>query len=509
MKKNKSSSIHSSILMRPSLTLNALSNLATLAVAVLVGFLLTPFVIKHLGKTGYGIWTLIISIIGYYGILDLGVSSAITRYVARYTAKKDNGALNETINTSLAIFFFLGFFIVIASFLLADPLSFFFKIPIDKNLEFKQTVWLLGIATGLGFPGRIFGAVIRANERFIASNIIIIFVNVVRALIIVLLLSKGFGLIGVGFAYLISTLLLIFFNYILFRMLFNHIKIQLSSVSLTMVRLILGFGAATTVAFIADIMRFNLDSFVIGKWIDLNSVAVYAISALIVRYFLQIIAQSTQVIFTPRFAAIDGQGNRDQLQRLFIKSLSVASFLSFGLGSLIIILGTRFIVLWVGADFLEAAPVLAILTFSYSIALSQATGIALMYALKKHYLFAGASIIEGIANIGLSIYLAPRYGIVGVAVGTAVPMLVIKLFVQPVYVSRIVGIPLLRYFRQLAPAFGLAIIVVFIGKNLPNIISFENGYISLVFSALPYLMAFILLYVLDRMFVKRKRSQEI
>ena len=73
-----------------------MSNWTTLIINLAVGFFLTPYIITHLGKTGFGIWTLVGSIIGYYGVLDLGVSSAITRYVARYAGLKDYNALNHT-----------------------------------------------------------------------------------------------------------------------------------------------------------------------------------------------------------------------------------------------------------------------------------------------------------------------------------------------------------------------------------------------------------------------------
>ena len=62
----------------PSLKVNALSNWVSLGVNVIIGFVLTPFIIRSLGKTGYGIWTLVCSFVGYYGLLNLGVGSAIT-----------------------------------------------------------------------------------------------------------------------------------------------------------------------------------------------------------------------------------------------------------------------------------------------------------------------------------------------------------------------------------------------------------------------------------------------
>jgi O-antigen/teichoic acid export membrane protein len=70
-----------------------------------------------------------------------------------------------------------------------------------------------------------------------------------------------------------------------------------------------------------------------------------------------------------------------------------------------------------------------------------------MYALKKHHYYAITTIIEAVSNVVLSILLAPKYGIIGVALGTAIPMLIVKVFVMPVYMSRIVGINILTYLK--------------------------------------------------------------
>ena len=493
---------------RPSLLINALSNWAALAITVLVGLFLTPYIISHLGKTGYGIWILISSIIGYYGILDLGVTSAITRYVARYAGQKDYKSLSKTVSTSLIMFCVIGFIVMVASFALAGPMSSFFNVSTDQVEKFRQTVWLLGLAAGLGFPGNLFGAVIKAHERFVAANVVAIFITLMRASLIVLFLSRGIGLVGVACSHLLTTIFMIILNFALCKLLFFHFELQLRSARWNVLLALLGFGAATSVASIADIMRFNLDSFVIGKWINIPAVAVYGVAALLIRFFLQFIASGTQRVFTPRFASIDAQGKRDQLQQLFLKSLSVAAFLSFGVGTLIIIFGRQFIVLWVGADFLDAVPVLLVLAVSYSMALAQTPGISLVYALKKHYLFAAASVVEGIANVALSIYLAPRYGILGVAIGTAAPMLILKLFVQPIYVSRIIGISLPRYWCQLAPALCLAIGVVTVGQYIPQVIFLDNGYISLAVSGVPYIAAFVLVYGLLHIAKERRGVQE-
>jgi O-antigen/teichoic acid export membrane protein len=174
----------------------------------------------------------------------------------------------------------------------------------------------------------------------------------------------------------------------------------------------------------------------------------------------------------------------------------------------LILFGKEFIRLWIGTGFSDAAPVLLILTACYSIALAQNPGISLVYALKKHYLFAGASVIEGILNLALSIYLAPKYGIVGVAMGTAIPMLFIKIFVQPIYISRIIKISLAQYWSKIMPAVGIAVLVLFMSNYFSIDFINKSGYFALGLSALPIIALFVLSFLLTSLIGKQQKVQE-
>jgi O-antigen/teichoic acid export membrane protein len=152
--------------------------------------------------------------------------------------------------------------------------------------------------------------------------------------------------------------------------------------------------------------------------------------------------------------------------------------------------------------------VLWILTACYSIALAQNPGISLVYALKKHYLFAGASLLEGTLNLALSIYLAPKYGIVGVAIGTAIPMLLIKILVQPIYISRIIKISLTQYWGKIMPAVGMAVLVLLIANYFSIDYNDKSGYFALGLSALPWIAVFMLSFLVTSLIGKQHKTQE-
>jgi len=475
-------------LKQPSLKVNAVSNWFALGVNIVVGFLLTPFIISNLGKIGYGIWTLVGSFIGYYGLLNLGVSSALMRYVARYAGQGDEKSLNGVASTAFAMFCCTGTLAIVVSFIIADPLARFFEVEPQYFDNFKYVIWIIGFVIGLSFPSNVFGSIVRAHEKFVAANTANIALTLTRAGMTVCLLLSGAGLLGVAVATLITELVHLVVNFLLCRFLTPTVRVNFAFTRLRVLRMLITYGSVTTVIVIADIMRGNIDSIVIGKWVNLPAVGVYGIAVIITRYIVRLITAGMSVL-TPRFATLDGKGDHAQIRRLLVKALAVSSFLSFGGYMMAIIIGKQFILWWVGKDFADAAAILWILSISHAFALAQNPAIGFMYALNKHYFYAIATIIEAIANLTLSIILVYRYGIVGVALGTMIPMLIIKILVMPVYVSKIAGISLWEYIRPMLPfaviAFFMTLAAYYMGIVTQDTTGFGYLiYIAMIFGSL-------------------------
>src|SRR5437879_12375542 len=100
-----------------SLKTRALINVASswggLAVNIAVGFFLSPFILHHLGDEAFGLWILIYSLTGYYGLFDFGIRSSLVRYVSKFQATNDRGQIARLINTSLFSYSCLGLFLLL------------------------------------------------------------------------------------------------------------------------------------------------------------------------------------------------------------------------------------------------------------------------------------------------------------------------------------------------------------------------------------------------------------
>src|SRR2546423_9745635 len=87
---------------------NVGSSWCALGVNILVGIFLSPYILHRLGDEAFGLWILIFSITGYYGLFDLGIRSSIIRYVAKYAATEEYDDLNRLVKTAMFTYSGIG-----------------------------------------------------------------------------------------------------------------------------------------------------------------------------------------------------------------------------------------------------------------------------------------------------------------------------------------------------------------------------------------------------------------
>ena len=359
------------------------------------------------------------------------------------------------------MFCFTGAATITLTMAFANQIASFFNVPIEQKKDFISLIRYFGLATGISFPVNVLGAAIVAREHFVANNIVSIVRSVLRSLIIVVLIDKGKGLSSLGLAPLISTSVGLIATIYLFYKYAKDISINLKFCNKLTFKKLISYGSFAFIIAIADILRINIDSVVIGKFLALEQVGIYGVAALLLGYMVKFMVSTTNVL-SPRFSAIDGSNNTEELKKLFLKSIKISSTLAFGMSFFAICFGPKFIELWAGKGFEDAGRVLIIISLAYAFALSQTPGIGLMYATNNHKYYAIFTILEAVANITLSIILVKHFGIIGVAIGTAIPMVIVKCFVMPYYVSKVIELNVLEYAIQFKTAIIICIILTII-----------------------------------------------
>ena len=76
---------------------NVVTNYLRFFLTGAMAFVLTPFMVRHLGDRDYGVWVTLFSLTGYFGLFDQGIRPSLVRYVSRDHAAGDHDGLARTI----------------------------------------------------------------------------------------------------------------------------------------------------------------------------------------------------------------------------------------------------------------------------------------------------------------------------------------------------------------------------------------------------------------------------
>jgi O-antigen/teichoic acid export membrane protein len=181
-----------------------------------------------------------------------------------------------------------------------------------------------------------------------------------------------------------------------------------------------------------------------------SSVAIthFSIGARIVDYASEVVMGLAQ-IFIPMASQSDASGDTERLRKILIGGNRACAFIILPIAAILIILGKSIIEVWVGARYIaDSYPVLVILTIPFTLMLAQATSGRILFGIGKHKKLAMVTLAEGLANVILSILLVRPYGIVGDALGTAIPLTCTFVIFMPVHVCRRLGVPVMTFLRH-------------------------------------------------------------
>jgi O-antigen/teichoic acid export membrane protein len=426
---------------------NVGSSWFSLGINVAVGILLSPFILHRLGDTAFGIWVLIFSITGYYGLFDLGIRSSIVRYVSKSVATGDREELGKLINTSLFIYGCVGLLSLLVTLVVAFRIDQWFRIPPEFHATAQWLLVLVGASVALGFPLGIWGGFLEGLQNFYISNWTNTITTLVRAWLIVVALNHGYGLLMIA----IITMGLPLLGSILRGVLALRlcpVPFGMKYVNRETFRQIANYSGVTFMIMVAGRLKFKTDELVIGTFMSAAAITYFNIGARIVDYAGQVVTALSQ-IFVPMASESDARGEMVRLRKIFLVGNRVCGFTIFPVCVILLILGRSVIEVWVGRKYVATSyPVLVIMILCSTLWFAQGASGRILFGMSKHGTWAKVTLIEGISNLVLSIILVRPYGIVGDALGTAIPLTCSMLFFMPSHLCKKLDIRLRAFVRE-------------------------------------------------------------
>ena len=389
---------------------------------IVVTYALTPFVIHTLGAEGYGTWTLITSMTGYMGLLSLGIPMASVRYLAQHVAEGDGPKTNQTIASCAGLYLMISAAagvigaVLIALFVLA------YDIPAALRTEARLAFALMTVQVAAGFIGLLPEGILLAHHNFVLRNLVRLGGLVLRLTLTIGLLKLDASLVMLALVQMTCLAFDFGVSWVLIRRTYPGIRLSLRDFDWTVVRRIFSFSLFVLLLTAGARLSFETDALVIGAFLGVGSIAFYAVANSIVVYLMEFVIAIAAVV-APMATKLNTEGKPADLREIFLKWSKVALSLTLMVGLFLLTLGPQFIGWWIGPSFeAPAGQVLQILVLS-SFVFLPVRGVALpiLMGLGKPGLPAVAFLAAGVLNLVLSILLVGPLGLMGVALGTAIP----------------------------------------------------------------------------------------
>jgi O-antigen/teichoic acid export membrane protein len=209
-------------------------------------------------------------------------------------------------------------------------------------------------------------------------------------------------------------------------------------------RQVANYGSVTFMIIVAARLRFKTDAVIIGTFLSASAITYFSIGSRLVDYAGEVVSSMAQ-IFTPMSSHFHAAGDYGRLRQIFMAGNRACALVMFPICVALVAAGKSVIEAWVGSRYVSSYTVLLILLIPATLYNAQSTSNRILFGMSMHKSLGIIVLMEGIANVILSIVLVRPYGIVGDAIGTAIPLLCTAIFFLPRHLCRQLGVPL-RHF---------------------------------------------------------------
>ena len=408
------------------ITRSVLSNWFGLAANLLISFFMAPFVVHHLGNNSYGVWALMLQLTGYMGVVDVGLRSALVRFVSRYRAQNDQNALNELMSSTLQLY--SGFALLCLA--VGSILAFFvlphLHVPLSLLPQARITLLLATLILASDFVFATFQGSLAGLSRWDLRNLISTAVLILRATLIVVLLLRGHGLVALALVQLFASLVGHSLEVYFVKRLLPGLKFSFGSLQAKYLKPILGHSAYSMLIGLGVGINYEVDTIVIAAFLPVQEVTFYVIGFNLIKYLRDLINASSMIV-APLASHLDAQGHSRGVSELLTRGSKYTLLLAYLGCAGLLCLGPDFIRVWMGNEYaLRSSKVVIILAIGLFFSLTENIGAHLLFGLGKHGLNVWCTGAEAILNLTASIFLVRHYGIYGVAAGTGLAALVVR-----------------------------------------------------------------------------------
>lgn len=421
-------------------------------VEVFSATLFTPYLIRMLGQSEYGVYQLIYSITAYLMLLDLGIGNAVIRYMAKFRAENDKESQEKFLGIATAYYSIIAVIVLIigAVILVVFPTVFAKGLTPEEISVGRKLLIITMASTAVTLGTSSFATTLMAYERFSFSKGLSILFSLLKIVFAMAALKLGMRSLGVVMVYFISNMLTrgAYTFYVIFKL---KLRPKFKNPDFSFIKETVAYSSFVLLQMISTQINSMTDTVLLGILAKGSSViiAVYGAGSQIVQYFKTVGGHFNGVLMAGVVRLVESGAGAKALQNEMVRIGRIVFMMLGMVFSVFIVFGEHFMILWAGESYRQGYMVAVAIMTPTMFTLVQSIGNQILWAMNKHKMQAVIQIVSAVLNVILTIFLIKWNPLVGAVIGSVIAFTVGDVLCMNLMFKREIKISLIGYFAGL------------------------------------------------------------
>ena len=473
--------------------LGAVISYLSLGISIIATLLYTPWMVSVIGKSNYALYTLSISCISIF-MNDLGLSSAASRFVAKYKAEGNEQKINEFVCTIEKFYLVIDVVIFI---ILAILYLFLDRIYIGLTSEeitiFRELYLIVAIYNIVTFPCLPFSGILNAYEKFIQIKLCDLFHKLFTVILVIVCLLNDGNVVSVVFSNVISGFTITVIKFVIIKRTTN-ISLKTAQTDKIFVKEIAQFSIWVTITGLAQRCIFNLAPTILGIVSTSDDIAIFSPANALESYFY-LISAAVNGLFLSTISRYIVNKEENKIYDLMVKIGRYQFSLMGFIFVVFLCAGKDFMIAWMGKDYILSWPCALLMFIPDILIFSQQIANTTIIAKNKVKQQALGYIGMACICLGMSFTLCGQFGALGSAISIAVSYFFLFIYMNILY-YRVLRINIFGFFRECFFELGFSILIsAVLGYSITQYVIPFSGWLGVVTKGVTALVLYFVLLV--------------
>lgn len=447
-------------------------------ISILIQLVYMPVMLRLLGQSEYGLFSLVSGAVSYLSLFSLGFSGAYLRFFSRFRQQNDRDGLASLNGMFFSIFCVLAFAALTCGLALScfPEQVFGSKLSGGELYEARILMILLVISMAISLAGSIFDCIITAYEQFVFQRIVSLCSTVINPFVCLPLLLMGYGnimLVAVSLCFTVARLSLnLWFCFCKLKIPFSFHGFQFS-----LLKEVGAFSFFLLLNMVIDQINWNVDKLILGHTDGTKEVAVYGVASQ-VNSLIMAFSTTISSVFSPRINRIAAEKGAHASREFAVLMAKIGrvQWMVLGLVTMgFVFFGKYFIInIYASREYEDAYMTALFLVIPALVPWIQNAGIEVQRAMNRHQFRSIVYFAMALLNVFISIPLAVRFGSIGAAMGTAISLVVANGIIMNVFYHQVLKIDMVYFWKEIAKTLPGLLVPAILGVLIARFVSIDS-----------------------------------